>query len=143
MISWTDVRGLAFALGVVLSCAHAAADEPVVLRWATVAPEGSAWAREGQAFAREVAQLTEGRVKIKLYWGGITGDELQTLDQVRRGRIDAIASGGMSCLRMAPSLRVFRIPGLFRDRRESAYVNNHLQATIDAEFLRAGYINLG
>ncbi|HEX6835606.1 MAG TPA: TRAP transporter substrate-binding protein DctP [Polyangia bacterium] len=138
-----SVRALVIALGVILSCAPAAADERVVLRWATVAPEGSAWAREGQAFAREVEQLTEGRVKIKLYWGGITGDELQTLEQVRRGRIDAIASGGMSCLRMAPSLRVFRIPGLFRDRGEAAYVNNRLQSTIDAEFLRAGYINLG
>jgi len=138
------VRALALALGVILLRAPAAAaDEPVVLRWSTVAPEGSAWAREGQAFAREVAQLTEGRVKIKLYWGGITGDELQTLEQVRRGRIDGIASGGMSCLRMAPSLRVFRIPGLFRDRGEAAYVSNHLQSTIDAEFLRAGYINLG
>jgi TRAP-type C4-dicarboxylate transport system substrate-binding protein len=137
------VRALALALGIFLLRAPAAAEEPVVLRWATVAPEGSAWAREGQAFAREVAQLTEGRVKIKFYWGGITGDELQTLEHVRRGRIDAIASGGMSCLRMAPSLRVFRIPGMFRDRGEAAHVNNRLQSTIDAEFLRAGYINLG
>jgi TRAP-type C4-dicarboxylate transport system substrate-binding protein len=137
------VRALVLALGVLLLRAPAAADEQVVLRWASVAPEGSAWAREGQAFAREVAQLTDGRVKIKYYWGGITGDELQTLEQVRRGRIDAVASGGMSCLRMAPSLRVFRIPGLFRDRGEAAYVNNRLQSTIDAEFLHAGYINLG
>ena len=44
--------------------------DPITLRLGTVAPEGSAWAREGQAFARDVERGTEGRVKVKLYFGG-------------------------------------------------------------------------
>jgi TRAP-type C4-dicarboxylate transport system substrate-binding protein len=123
--------------------APASAEEPVVLRAATVAPEGSGWAREGLAFIREVEALTHGRVRIKIYFGGITGDEMQTVEQVRRGRIDIIASGGMSCLALAPTLRVFRVPGLFRNRDEANYVTGRLHTTIDAEFLRAGFINFG
>ncbi len=117
--------------------------EPVTLRVATVAPEGSAWAREGQAFARDVERVTDGRVRIKLYFGGITGDEIQTIEQARRGRIDGIASGGMSCLMLAPSLRVFRVPGLFRSPDEAQHVSNHLRAVIDDEFRKAGFIDMG
>lgn len=133
----------ALAVAPVLLCATASADEPTVIRFGTVAPEGSAWAREGMAFARDVEQRTAGRVKIKVYFGGITGDELQTVEQARRGRIDAIASGGMSCLALAPSLRVFRVPGLIRNRAEASYVNGRLQRAIDDEFLKSGFINLG
>lgn len=127
----------------VLGAAAATAEEPTIIRFGTVAPEGSGWAREGLAFARDVEQRTRGRVKVKLYFGGITGDEMQTIEQARRGHIDAIASGGMSCLDLAPSLRVFRVPGLFRNRAEANYVNGRLQRTIDDEFLKSGFINLG
>ena len=125
-----------------LTCGFAQAD-PTVLRLGTVAPEGSAWAREGQAFARDVERLTEGRVKVKIYFGGITGDEVQTVEQARKGRIDAIASGGMSCLMLAPALRVFRVPGLFRSRAEATFVSGQLRTAVDEEFLKSGFINLG
>lgn len=133
----------AICLGLILLGTNVAADEPTIIRFGTVAPEGSAWAREGLAFARDVEQRTEGRVKVKVYFGGITGDEVQTIEQARRGRVDAIASGGMSCLALAPSLRVFRVPGLIRSRAEATYVNGRLQRAIDAEFLKSGFINLG
>ena len=133
----------AFCLGFLLFGTVVVADEPTVIRFGTVAPEGSAWAREGLAFARDVEQRTQGRVKVKVYFGGITGDEVQTIEQARRGRVDAIASGGMSCLALAPSLRVFRVPGLIRSRDEATYVNGRLQHAIDDEFLKSGFINLG
>src|SRR5439155_699704 len=104
----------ALCAGLILLATSAAADEPTLIRFGTVAPEGSSWAREGLAFARDVEQRTDGRVRVKVYFGGITGDEVQTIEQARRGRVDAIASGGMSCLALAPSLRVFRVPGLIR-----------------------------
>jgi TRAP-type C4-dicarboxylate transport system substrate-binding protein len=126
----------------VLGSAQVAA-EPITLRVATVAPEGSSWAREGQAFARDVERQTDGRVKVKLYFGGIAGDEVQTLEQVRRGRIDGIASGGMTCLQLAPSLRVLRIPEMFVSPAEASYVTNHLRAVIDEEFLKSGFVNMG
>jgi TRAP-type transport system periplasmic protein len=130
-------------LGLVLLATRASADEPTIIRFGTVAPEGSSWAREGLAFARDVEQRTDGRVKVKVYFGGITGDEVQTIAQARRGRIDAIASGGMSCLALAPSLRVFRVPGLIGSRAEASYVNGRLQRAVDKEFLASGFINLG
>ena len=42
-----------------------------VLKIATVAPEGSSWMKDMRASAKEIQELTEGRVQIKYYGGGI------------------------------------------------------------------------
>ncbi|HEX6835667.1 MAG TPA: hypothetical protein VF334_03790, partial [Polyangia bacterium] len=44
----------------------AVAGEPTTLRVGTVAPRGSGWAREFEAFARYVEAEAKGALKIKL-----------------------------------------------------------------------------
>jgi TRAP-type C4-dicarboxylate transport system substrate-binding protein len=110
---------------------------------ATVAPAGTAWAREGHALERDIEELTRGRVRMKWYLGGIAGDELQMLDRVRRDQLDGIASGGMLCQRLSPSMRALRFVGLFQNRDESAFVSGRLRDLFDAEFLKEGFHNLG
>jgi TRAP-type C4-dicarboxylate transport system substrate-binding protein len=139
-------RGAFTSLGcalVVLSWAGAGRAEPILLRMATAAPEGTAWAREGHAFERDIAELTHDRVHMKWYLGGIAGDEMRMLERVKKEQLDGVASGGMLCQRLAPTLRVMRVVGLFQSRDESAYVAGRLKGTLDAEFLRAGFVNLG
>jgi TRAP-type C4-dicarboxylate transport system substrate-binding protein len=125
-------------------CATGAAHgESIVLRMATPAPEGTGWAREAHSFERDIAQLTQGQVRMKWYLGGTAGDELAMLDRMKREQLDGVASGGMLCQRLAPSMRVLRIVGLFQSRDESAFVSSRLKETFDAEFLKAGFVNLG
>ena len=119
--------------------AHA---DPVTLRLATIAPQGSGWAREFSAWARDVEAGTQGAVRVKMYYSAIGGDEFTVLDRIKREQLDG-AIGSESCTRLAPSLRVTRIFGLFQSRQESFYVLGRLARTLDAEFLRAGFINLG
>jgi TRAP-type C4-dicarboxylate transport system substrate-binding protein len=130
-------------LAIVLSCACAYADEVRVMRISSPAPEGTGWAREAHAFARDLEALTHGSVRVKFYFGGITGDEIATTERIRRGQLDGMASGGMACMRLAPSMRVLRVVGLFQNRDESAYVSGRLRATLDEEFAKAGFINMG
>jgi TRAP-type C4-dicarboxylate transport system substrate-binding protein len=126
--------------GLVLA-AHAEA-EPVTLRMAAIAPEGTAWAREIKGFAREVESATNGEVKVKWYLGGIAGDELAELDRMRHGQLDG-AAGAIFCQRLAPSLRVVRLVGLFQSRDEVAYVLGRLKPQLDEELRKAGFANLG
>lgn len=120
--------------------AHA---QPQIMRMAAIAPEGTAWTRELRAFGRDVEQATEGEVRLKWYFGGIAGDEQQVADRMKRGQLDGTASGGMLCMRAAPSMRVMRVQGLFQTREEAAYVQNRLSATVDEEAHQNGYIMLG
>src|SRR5689334_237093 len=90
-------------LSLLLSSSALAAPVPTI-RIGTLIPDGSAWARELKAVVRDV----ESQVKIKVYYGGIAGDEHEMIDRVRRGQLDGIG-GTTACLDLAPSLRASRV----------------------------------
>jgi len=132
----------AASLLLVLSLTTVAHADPPTLRLATIAPQGSGWAREFGAWARDIEQGTHGAVRIKMYYSAIGGDDLAVLDRIKRDQLDG-GIGSESCARLGPSLRVTRIFGLFQNRDESFYVLGRLAPILDAEFLKHGFINLG
>jgi TRAP-type C4-dicarboxylate transport system substrate-binding protein len=115
----------------------------VLLRIATLAPDGTEWARELRSWAQNVESESKGAVGIKLYFGGLAGDEPETLERIRRGQLDGAISGGHICERLAPSLKVMKVPGLFRDRDEAAFALRQLRPTVDKEAKANGFTNLG
>jgi len=137
---WSAAAWIALAL----TCASPARGGPPVkrLRMAAIAPEGTAWARELRGLTRDVELHTSGQVSLKWYLGGIAGDEIQELERLQAGQLDGIA-GALFCERLAPSLRVQRVIGLFQNRDEARYVTSQLRGTLDAEFEAHDTINLG
>ena len=133
-------KAAAVAFFSVLSVASA---EPHVLRIATAAPDGSGWARELKAVTRELEATSGGQVSIKWYFGSLAGNELEVESRIRRRQLDGVASGGMLCMRLAPTMRVSRIPGLFQTRDEVMHVLNRLHTEIDGELGREGFVSLG
>lgn len=126
-----------------LTFPHPARAEPQTLKLAGIAPEGTAWARELKAFAREVATATDGQVLVKWYLGGIAGNDIEQGDRVRRGQLDGVASAGMLCQKVLPSLGVMRIQGLFQNRDEALFVINALTPTLVTEARAQGLEFLG
>jgi TRAP-type C4-dicarboxylate transport system substrate-binding protein len=129
-----------FAL--LLAFAGVASGEETTLRMAAIAPDGSAWARELHALSRDIELQTDGAVKMKWYLGGIAGDELSALERARKGQLDGMA-GALFCERLAPSLWVTRIVGLFQDRVEGRLILNRLRPTLEREMAQRGFIDLG
>lgn len=123
--------------------ASTAAAEPITLRFATAAPDGTAWARLFRAMGRDIEAESNGAVTTKWYFGGIAGNELQMLERMRKNQLDVVMSGGMVCMKLSPSMRVLRLLGLFQSRDEASYVLGRLRAAIDREFAQAGYHNMG
>ena len=121
--------------------AHAAPTH--VLRFATAAPDGTEWARMSRTFSREIEEATHGDVQVKWYFGGIAGNEVEMIDRMRRGQLDGVASGGMLCQRLAPTMRVVHIVGLFQSRDEALYVLGRLKPRVDRELNASGFTNLG
>jgi TRAP-type C4-dicarboxylate transport system substrate-binding protein len=119
-----------------------ASADPQTLRFATIIPDGSAYAREAKAFGRDVENDTGGRVRVKWLFAGVTGDEMQTLERIRRGQVDGAATS-LACSQLAPSLRVFRMPGLFESRHEARQVMARLRTTVAEELSKNGFTLLG
>lgn len=89
------------AAALTLSALGAArAAEPGVMRIATVAPDGTSWSREMKAWARDVDEVTNGQLRIKLYFGGIAGNEQQVLERLRRDQLDGTI-GSEICTQLA------------------------------------------
>ena len=127
---------IAFVL--VLAIAGAGRAEPAtVLRIATAAPDGTGWAREIRAFAREVEISTHGKVTVKWYFGGIAGDEVEVADRVQRGQLDGTASGGVLCQRSSPTMRVIGLQGMVQTRDEARHLHGLLRADIAAGWPQA------
>jgi TRAP-type transport system periplasmic protein len=121
----------------------AAAAEPVTLRFATAAPDGTAWARLFRAMGRDIAADSNGAVLTKWYFGGVAGNERQMLSRLKQNQLDAVMSGGMMCTTLSPSMRVLRLLGLFQSREEASYALGRLRPDIDREFASNGFHNVG
>jgi TRAP-type C4-dicarboxylate transport system substrate-binding protein len=125
----------------------AVAEEPnVVLRMATMAPDGTEWARESRAFAQDVEDASQGGVKIKWYFSGIAGTELGQLERMRRGQLDGMA-GSLFCEHLAPSLFALEMLGMVRNHDEAAKLLRELLPVVDKELastaFRALFLSLG
>jgi TRAP-type transport system periplasmic protein len=126
------------ALATLLLAFPVAAGEPP-LRMGTLVPDGTAWARELKAFAREVE--SGAGLKVKFYWGGIAGDEQTMIARAKRGQLDGFA-GAALCSELAPSLRVTRLQGMFPDRDEHERLVRQIPG-VDEEFKKQGFVSLG
>jgi TRAP-type C4-dicarboxylate transport system substrate-binding protein len=113
---------------------------------ATIAPDGTEWARMSRAFARGLEESSGGSVHVKWYFGAVAGDEMTELDRLRRGQLDGIA-GSAYCKRLAPSLRALEVAGMIRSPAEAAEVLRALRPEMERELaatpFRALFISLG
>ena len=88
------IASLAVVVAVLALPSVRAAADPIAVRMASMAPEGTAWARELKAYAREIEALTHGELRLKRYLGGIAGDESAVPDRIRKGQLDGEMAGG-------------------------------------------------
>ncbi|HEX8950691.1 MAG TPA: TRAP transporter substrate-binding protein DctP [Polyangia bacterium] len=122
--------------------APASAEPQIQLRFAAIAPEGTGWAREIRAFAREIETASNGRLSMRAYLGGIAGDDAEMGRRMRKDQLDGALSAGMLCQEVAPAFAVFRVPGLMQNRAEEAFVANRLLPTLQEQARAHGMVLL-
>ena len=110
-----------------------------VLKFATLAPEGSAWMNIIQDWAKQVDAESGGRLKFKIYPGGVAGDEPDVLRKIRFGQLQGAAITGHGIGLIYPPARALEMPFLFDTLREIDYVRDHLLPEILPEFRRNGF----
>ena len=114
-----------------------------VLKIATVAPEASSWMKEMRASAKEIRELTEGRVQIKYYGGGIMGNDNKVLGKIRIGNLHGGAFTPSALQKIYPEINLYGLPLTFKSNEEVAYVRARLDQTITDGLEQAGFISFG
>ena len=135
---------LVVTLGLPLAMpASSQAQKPVLIKVATLAPDGSSWIKTFQAMVSEISKKTENKVQIRLYPGGVLGDETDMLRKMQIGQIQgaALTSGGLSALNK--EIDVLQIPFFFQNDAEVDYVLSKTDAFFRKGFEENGYVLLG
>ncbi len=135
------VAALGFA-GVTFNGATAKA-EPVVIKLATSAPNGSLWFKELAKIGTVVEKLTEGRVKIKIFGGSVLGDDKQVLDKMKFGQVQAAAFTGVGLGEIVSRTRLMELPFVFENPAQIDCVLGKMLSGFEADLVKAGYVNLG
>ena len=100
----------------------AEAAEPLTLKMATVAPDGTPWASALQEFKKKVEAGTAGRIVVKPFLGGVLGDENETVVACQRGQIQGVGASTGALASIVPELSVLELPYLFRNTAEADQV---------------------
>ena len=130
-----------FLLVLMLPAAHA--EEAYVLKFATLAPHGSTWMNIITDWANKVEKESQGRLKFKLYGGGVSGDEPDVLRKIRFGQLHGGAMTGHGIGYIYSPARVLEIPFLFRSYDEVDHVRAQLMPEIREGFHQNGFELLG
>ncbi|CAI2435011.1 Extracytoplasmic solute receptor protein yiaO [Serratia ficaria] len=97
-----------------------------VIKVAEVQPAGYPTVVALQHMGDKLKQATDGRLEIKVFAGGVLGDEDQTLQQVQIGAIDMIRVSLAPVTTIAPETGVLTLPYIFRDEQ-------HMHKVLDGD----------
>ncbi len=110
-----------------------------LIKFATVAPEGSTWVKEIRKVDKDLREKSGGRLGLGIYAGGIAGDELDVLKKMRIGQIQCAAFSGVGFGKILPMVRVLDLPYLFRNDQEVDRVHQELFSFFAEEFQKKGF----
>ena len=74
-----------------LLAAHPALAKKVTIKLGTMAPNGSSWHLLLKEMGARWAEASDGQVKLKVYAGGVAGNEVDMMRKMRIGQLHAAA----------------------------------------------------
>lgn len=113
------------------------------LKFATLMPTGTAWTKILDDWVEEVETKSNGRIKFKMYSGGVMGDEPDVLRKIRKGQLHGGLFTGYGIGRIYSSARVLEMPFLFKSVDESDHVREQLMPEFRKGFRENGFELLG
>lgn len=117
--------------------------EATIIKIATLAPDGSSWTKALNAIDSEIQEKTNKAVRLKIYAGGVLGDEKDMLRKMHIGQIHGavLTSAGLSIL--VSDMDVFQIPFLFEGYAEVDFIADKMKPHFKKEFEKKGYVLAG
>jgi TRAP-type C4-dicarboxylate transport system substrate-binding protein len=114
-----------------------------IIRFATLAPEGSSWMVTMRAMDEELRTATSGEVGFKFYPNMSMGDETDVIRKIRLGQISGAGFTGFGLGEILPEVRVLEAPYIFETTEEIDYALSELTPYFRQKFSERGFHLLG
>jgi TRAP-type C4-dicarboxylate transport system substrate-binding protein len=132
---------LFLALAMAAGTALAEEKEPTY-RWkiATLAPDGVGWARhiKGIVFPA-IEEVVKGDLSIKVFWGGVMGDDADYVRKMRLGQLQGAGLSGNGVILVCPEMAVVELPFMFSNYAQVDYIKKKMQPTFDGLMRENGF----
>lgn len=120
-----------------------AADKPVRVKLATLAPRGTSFHQTLQEMGEKWRQAPEGGVALTIYTDGTQGTEADMVRKMRVGQIQAAMLMAYGLSEIEPSVTALQnMPMMFRSLDELDYVRKKVQPMMEKRFLDKGFVVL-
>lgn len=115
---------------------------------ATLAPAGSTWMRVLDSWNRELRRRTNKALGLRIFPGGVQGDETEVVRKMRSGRLDGGSMTAVGLSKIHRPALVFQMPGMFSsvdqlDRARTATAAENTAAFNTAGFQFMGWADVG
>jgi TRAP-type C4-dicarboxylate transport system substrate-binding protein len=114
----------------------------VIVKLATVAPDGSVWHKGLMEMGQEWKQSTEGLVSLRVYAGGVTGDESAMVRKMRIGQLDAATLTTVGLSEIDQAFQVLGMPLFYGSYEELDHVLQKLEPTLKKKLDAKGFVFL-
>jgi TRAP-type C4-dicarboxylate transport system substrate-binding protein len=125
-----------------LQTTHVHAQE-YLIKFATVAPEGSTWMKVMREYDQAVRKESNGKLGFKIYPGMVHGDEKDVLRKIKLGQLHSTGITGVGMTSIAPEVRILDAPFLFRNYDEVDLIYRTFGDEFNKAIEKGGYLNLG
>jgi TRAP-type C4-dicarboxylate transport system substrate-binding protein len=133
---------LGLAIAVVLLPTAATPQAPTVIKLATLVPDGSAWDKILREMGGQWSAATQGRVTLRIYPGGVAGDEPDIVRKMRIGQVQAAALTASGLSDIDPAFQVFGVPMFFDNYDELLAVLTKMEPVLEQRMEAKGFVLL-
>jgi len=120
----------------------AEAQAPIIVRMATLVPDGSSWHLILKETADKWRQLSGGRVTVRLFPGGVAGDDPDVVRKMRLGTLNAGVLTSVGVAEIDRSVFAMGIPLMYDSYDEVYWVHEKMRPKLEASLEAKGFVVL-
>jgi len=118
------------------------AEAQVTVKMATLVPDGTSWATIIKEAAEKWKKLSNGRVTMNIYWGGVSGDDPDVVRKMRLGTLHAGVLTSVGLSEIDTSVYALGVPMMYASYDEVYWVLEKMRPKLEANFEKKGFVAL-
>jgi TRAP-type C4-dicarboxylate transport system substrate-binding protein len=112
---------------------------PIIIKLATVAPEGTEYYNLLLEMGQRWQHETNGQIQLRIYPNGVVGGERDTIRKMRVGQIQASAMSSIGLAELTDQIQAFTLPMGFKNYNEIDRVKNAMFVDISDGLSQSGF----
>jgi len=132
-----NIKKLQFIILILL--VSAISIQGITIKLGSIAPQGSPWDIALNRIGTEWNRISGGRVKLKIYPGGIAGSQSDMLSKMRIGQLQAAAFTSEGLFLISDDVLLLSLPFLIRTDAELDFILDKMKPVFEAPMIDKGF----